>query len=178
MSRHTFSCDGGRVKTCGSTTPVDGRVTAARTPHTAQGNRSWVARRRGSTAFRARFSVAIRTAVVDRRTGASVYGSGGGITWDSRADSERRELLIKAQVLAGVPVRPDAVDTPALRTSTTRRQADGRVAAIPTRPSSRVGSVAPSLSRTCSPTSRRARGAGRRDALTHRSPPPRACRCR
>ncbi len=46
------------------------------------------------------------------------------------------------------------------------------------RPSSRVGSVAPSLSRTCSPTSRRSRGAGRRDALTHRSPSPRACRCR
>ena len=50
-------------------------------------------------AFRARFSVAIRTAVVDRATGTAVYGAGGGITWDSRADAERAELLTKAAVL-------------------------------------------------------------------------------
>ncbi len=50
-------------------------------------------------AVQARFAVAIRTAVVDRRTGAAVYGSGGGVTWDSRADAERRELLAKAAVL-------------------------------------------------------------------------------
>jgi len=51
------------------------------------------------SAFRARFSVAIRTAVVDRATGAAVYGAGGGITWDSRPDAERAELLTKAAVL-------------------------------------------------------------------------------
>ncbi|MFQ1002737.1 aminodeoxychorismate synthase component I [Modestobacter sp. SSW1-42] len=49
--------------------------------------------------FRARFSVAIRTAVVERATGDAVYGAGGGITWDSRAAAERAELLAKAAVL-------------------------------------------------------------------------------
>ncbi|MCZ2829308.1 aminodeoxychorismate synthase component I [Modestobacter sp. VKM Ac-2986] len=48
---------------------------------------------------RARFSVAIRTAVVDRSTGAAVYGAGGGITWGSQAAAERAELLAKAAVL-------------------------------------------------------------------------------
>ena len=49
--------------------------------------------------FRARFSVAIRTAVVDRASGAAVYGAGGGITWGSDAGRERAELLAKAAVL-------------------------------------------------------------------------------
>jgi para-aminobenzoate synthetase/4-amino-4-deoxychorismate lyase len=47
----------------------------------------------------ARFSVPIRTAVVDRRTGTAVYGSGGGIVWDSRAAAEYSELVAKAAVL-------------------------------------------------------------------------------
>ena len=51
-------------------------------------------------AFRARFSVAIRTAVVDRATGEAVYGAGGGITWGSDAAGERAELHAKAAVLA------------------------------------------------------------------------------
>jgi para-aminobenzoate synthetase/4-amino-4-deoxychorismate lyase len=50
-------------------------------------------------AFRARFGVAIRTAVVERASGRAVYGAGGGITWDSRADAERAELLTKSAVL-------------------------------------------------------------------------------
>jgi aminodeoxychorismate synthase component I len=49
--------------------------------------------------FRARFSVAIRTVVVDRNQGTAVYGSGGGITWDSDAGDEHAELLAKAAVL-------------------------------------------------------------------------------
>jgi para-aminobenzoate synthetase/4-amino-4-deoxychorismate lyase len=53
-----------------------------------------------SAPFRARFNVAIRTAVVDRRTGEAVYGAGGGITWGSEAAPERTELLTKAAVLA------------------------------------------------------------------------------
>ncbi len=53
--------------------------------------------------FIARFSVAIRTAVVDRLTGSAVYGAGGGITWDSDAAVERAELLTKAAVLHGPP---------------------------------------------------------------------------
>ncbi|MCW2582275.1 MAG: pab [Klenkia sp.] len=45
----------------------------------------------------ARFSVAIRTAVLS--SGDVVYGSGGGITWDSDPSAERRELRDKAAVL-------------------------------------------------------------------------------
>ncbi|WP_114853917.1 aminodeoxychorismate synthase component I [Brachybacterium sp. YJGR34] len=48
---------------------------------------------------RARFSVAIRTAVVDRAEGAAEYGAGGGVTWDSTAAGEYDELLVKARVL-------------------------------------------------------------------------------
>lgn len=50
---------------------------------------------------RARFGVAIRTAVVNTDTGEATYGAGGGITWDSKAESEYSELLAKARVLTG-----------------------------------------------------------------------------
>lgn len=50
--------------------------------------------------IRARFNVAIRTAVVDRTTGQAVYGVGGGITWGSEAAPERAELRAKAAVLS------------------------------------------------------------------------------
>jgi len=53
-----------------------------------------------SAPFRARFSVAIRTVVVDRASGEAVYGAGGGITWRSDPARERAELLAKAAVLA------------------------------------------------------------------------------
>jgi para-aminobenzoate synthetase/4-amino-4-deoxychorismate lyase len=53
--------------------------------------------------FRARFSVAIRTAVVDRRHNTAVYGAGGGITWDSDPAAEHAELLAKAAVLGSSP---------------------------------------------------------------------------
>ncbi|WP_433305851.1 aminodeoxychorismate synthase component I [Actinoplanes sp. CA-030573] len=49
--------------------------------------------------FRARFNVAIRTAMVDRRSGTATYGAGGGITWGSDAAAERAELLAKTAVL-------------------------------------------------------------------------------
>lgn len=49
---------------------------------------------------RARFSVAIRTAVVDKRTSTGRYGVGGGIVWDSNAEDEYEECLSKAKVLA------------------------------------------------------------------------------
>jgi len=48
---------------------------------------------------RARFSVAIRTACVDRDTGTATYGAGGGITWGSEAAAEYAELLAKTRVL-------------------------------------------------------------------------------
>ncbi len=47
----------------------------------------------------AQFSVAIRTAVVDRESGQVEYGSGGGIVWDSASDDEYDEALLKARVL-------------------------------------------------------------------------------
>lgn len=47
----------------------------------------------------ARFSVAIRTATIDKRSGSGVYGTGGGIVWDSNAEDEYRECRDKARVL-------------------------------------------------------------------------------
>jgi para-aminobenzoate synthetase / 4-amino-4-deoxychorismate lyase len=47
----------------------------------------------------AQFSVAIRTAVVDRSGGQVEYGSGGGIVWDSASKDEYTEALLKARVL-------------------------------------------------------------------------------
>lgn len=55
---------------------------------------------------RARFGVAIRTAVVDRRRGAASYGVGGGIVWDSRAGAEWRECRLKARVSTAALARP------------------------------------------------------------------------
>ncbi|WP_448623488.1 aminodeoxychorismate synthase component I [Geodermatophilus sp. URMC 64] len=52
---------------------------------------------------RARFGVAIRTAVVDTATGDAVYGTGGGITWGSDAAAEHAEVLTKAAVLRARP---------------------------------------------------------------------------
>lgn len=59
----------------------------------------------------ARFSVAIRTAVVsaDRRT--LTYGAGGGITWDSSAGAEHAELVAKTAVLTSAPWRPELFET-------------------------------------------------------------------
>ena len=47
----------------------------------------------------AQFSIAIRTAVVDRGGGQVEYGSGGGIVWDSGSKDEYTEALLKARVL-------------------------------------------------------------------------------
>lgn len=53
----------------------------------------------------AQFNVGIRTAHLDRRTGCMEYGTGGGITWDSTAEDEYEECLVKARVLT--TPRPD-----------------------------------------------------------------------
>jgi para-aminobenzoate synthetase/4-amino-4-deoxychorismate lyase len=45
------------------------------------------------------FNVAIRTVVIDRRTGAAEYGVGGGVVWDSVGAQEYEECLTKAKVL-------------------------------------------------------------------------------
>ena len=42
------------------------------------------------------FSVAIRTAVVDRQAGQVSFGIGSGIVWDSVASEEYDECLLKA----------------------------------------------------------------------------------
>lgn len=47
----------------------------------------------------ARFSVAIRTALIDREAQIATYGVGAGITWDSEATSEYQECLTKAKIL-------------------------------------------------------------------------------
>ncbi len=46
------------------------------------------------------FNVAIRTAHLDRETGALEFGVGGGVTWGSSAEGEYGECLLKAQVLS------------------------------------------------------------------------------
>jgi len=48
---------------------------------------------------RACFSVAIRTAVVDRAAGRVRYGAGGGITWDSDPVAEDAEAVAKTAIL-------------------------------------------------------------------------------
>ncbi len=47
----------------------------------------------------ARFSVGIRTAVVDRETRTASYHVGSGVTWDSIAAAEHTECRLKATVL-------------------------------------------------------------------------------
>jgi para-aminobenzoate synthetase/4-amino-4-deoxychorismate lyase len=49
------------------------------------------------------FNVAIRTLHVNRRRGTAIYGTGGGIVWDSDADDEYRECQTKALVLRDPP---------------------------------------------------------------------------
>src|SRR3712207_4177024 len=60
---------------------------------------------------RARFSVAIRTAVVDTASGAAVHGTGGGITWSSEAAAEHAEVLAKAAVLSCRPEEFELLET-------------------------------------------------------------------
>jgi para-aminobenzoate synthetase/4-amino-4-deoxychorismate lyase len=60
---------------------------------------------------RARFSVAIRTAVIDGATGAATYGVGGGVVWDSRAQQEYDECLAKAAVLGADTPEFDLLET-------------------------------------------------------------------
>ncbi len=59
----------------------------------------------------AQMSVAIRTAVIDRRRRTATYGTGGGIVWDSRADEEYRECRTKALVLSRRPQRFELLES-------------------------------------------------------------------
>jgi para-aminobenzoate synthetase/4-amino-4-deoxychorismate lyase len=49
----------------------------------------------------AQFSVAIRTAIIDTQSGVAEYGTGSGIVWDSDADQEYAECLLKTAILPG-----------------------------------------------------------------------------
>ena len=53
--------------------------------------------------FRARFSVAIRTAVIDRAGRTAGYGTGGAVTWHSNPRDEYDEMLAKARILDEQP---------------------------------------------------------------------------
>jgi len=58
-----------------------------------------------------RFSVAIRTAVVDLAAGTVEYGTGGGITAGSAPASEYEECLAKARVFSSRPPQFDLLET-------------------------------------------------------------------
>lgn len=54
---------------------------------------------------KAKFNVAIRTALVDKVNRKAEYGVGGGIVWDSTPADEYSEALLKAHVLTDPPER-------------------------------------------------------------------------
>ena len=56
---------------------------------------------------RAQFNVAIRTAVVDKRTGSAFYGVGSGIVADSEPGDEYAECLTKSKILKNPEVPLD-----------------------------------------------------------------------
>jgi len=60
---------------------------------------------------KAKFNVAIRTALIDRETHKAEYGVGGGIVWDSTSTDEYAEALLKAQVLTEQPVEFSLLET-------------------------------------------------------------------
>jgi para-aminobenzoate synthetase/4-amino-4-deoxychorismate lyase len=59
----------------------------------------------------AAFNVAIRTAVVDMSARRVEFGIGSGIVWDSEADAEYEECLLKGSVIGRPPVRFDLIET-------------------------------------------------------------------
>ncbi|UQB93095.1 MULTISPECIES: anthranilate synthase component I family protein [Mycobacterium] len=73
--------------------------------------------------FRARFSVAIRTAHL-HRSGCFSYGVGSGITWSSRVDAEWAELMMKAAILSYPPSNIGLNTAPAI-SPTERATASG-----------------------------------------------------
>ena len=60
---------------------------------------------------KAKFNVAIRTALIDRETGQAEYGVGGGIVWDSTSRDEYAEALLKARVLTEQPPHFSLLET-------------------------------------------------------------------
>lgn len=60
---------------------------------------------------RAQFSVAIRTAVVDRDAKCVEYAVGSGIVWDSESKSEYDECFLKARVVTEPPLEFSLLET-------------------------------------------------------------------
>jgi para-aminobenzoate synthetase/4-amino-4-deoxychorismate lyase len=75
---------------------------------------------------RGHFSVAIRTAVVDRERKRAEFGVGSGIVWDSVDRDEYRECLIKAAMLTGSSTAGGFVD-PRVPAYVTGEQPDFRL---------------------------------------------------
>jgi para-aminobenzoate synthetase / 4-amino-4-deoxychorismate lyase len=66
----------------------------------------------------ARFAVAIRTAIVDKKGLRAEYGSGGGVTWDSDEANEWKEVNIKVQSLTSpAPIDASLLETMAFSPS-------------------------------------------------------------
>ena len=57
------------------------------------------------------FSVAIRTAIIDKSSGTAEYGVGAGIVWDSDAGSEWEESLLKGAVLGALDESTKLIET-------------------------------------------------------------------
>ena len=57
------------------------------------------------------FNIAIRTMVIDTAVGRATFGVGGGITWDSTAEGEYTEALLKAEFLSDLPEEFDLLET-------------------------------------------------------------------
>lgn len=64
---------------------------------------------------RSHWSVAIRTLVLNRATRTAEYGSGGGVVWDSRVESELAELRLKARALEDTAPQFGLVETMLVR---------------------------------------------------------------
>lgn len=59
----------------------------------------------------AQFNVAIRTLLLDKRTGRAEYGTGSGIIWDSQPDQEFEECQTKAKILLKPPPKFQLLET-------------------------------------------------------------------
>jgi para-aminobenzoate synthetase/4-amino-4-deoxychorismate lyase len=59
----------------------------------------------------AQFNVAIRTVLLNKKTGHAEYGVGGGIVWDSKSPAEYEECLTKTKVLNPSARNFDLIET-------------------------------------------------------------------
>lgn len=59
----------------------------------------------------AQFNVAIRTLLLDKRTGRAEYGTGSGIVWDSQPEQEFEECLTKSRILSRPPATFQLLET-------------------------------------------------------------------